>query len=369
MTRPEILFIDDEPQVLSGLRRALYQRSDIWHLRTAQSGAAALEYLANHPVDILVTDMRMPGMDGAELLERVRQLHPATTRIVLSGYAGQESIISVAGTAQQYLVKPCEPAVLIAVLKSALAARALIEDPVLSSLLGEAENLPKPPAICAELTALIHGPETTIAEVARLVERDLAMTAELLKLVNSSFFGLRQEVISVEQAVTLLGLDVIRALVLEGRIFRPGSSMPADLAAADLAGRGIRASIALRQAADVERLGADLVRRLSLAALFYDLGMLVLAANRPDSWARYGALKSLLPARDAQMEAFGVTFGRAGGYVLGLWGFHPDIVNALAEQPIAFDDAIARLQASEGGLAVAEARAAAALGAAESATS
>lgn len=357
---PEILFVDDEPEVLARLKHAVHLHRGHWTVGWAQDGAAALEYLANHRVDVLVADVRMPGLDGPALVEQSRLRFPDTARVVLSDRGDRDAIIGTAASAQQFVTKPCDPATLIATLDSILAARALIQDAHLRALLGGIDNLPKPPEIYAELAALANRPDSTVTEVAELLERDLATTAELLKLVNSSFFGLATEVTSVSRAVTLLGLDVIQALVLAGQAFRPSAPLPTGIVPADLAAQGVRACLAVRRTRSAGGLSTQTVGQLSVAALLYDVGLLALAANKPASWAVYANHKALLPPREAQLCAFGATIGRASGYLLGLWGFHSTIVNALAEQPIGLDDDLARLNASRGALAIAEAHEAAA---------
>jgi DNA-binding NtrC family response regulator len=186
MTRPQILFVDDEPSVLSALRRMLRKRHDDWGLHWATNSAEALNQLHDQHIDILVTDMRMPGTDGAALLEQARLHYPGTARLVLSGHADHDSIIAAAGPTQQFLSKPCDPIALENALDSAVVTQRLMDDPQLRSLLGSQEQLPKPPRIYTELTALTTRPQTTIADVARLIERDVATTTEVLKLVNSS---------------------------------------------------------------------------------------------------------------------------------------------------------------------------------------
>jgi HD-like signal output (HDOD) protein len=357
VNKPVILFVDDEPHVLSGLRRALHPRRDVWNLRWADGGPAALDQLAGHRVDIIVTDMQMPGMDGAALLEQVRRRFPGTARIVLSGHADRASIIAAAGVAQQFVSKPCDPAALILTLESTLAARAIMEDPHLRSLVGAVANLPKPPAVYAELSAVAHDPRSSAADLARVVEQDLATAAELLKLVNSSFFGAAQPVSSIRQAVTVLGVDAIQALVLAGRTFRPAQDLPDGLMAADIAGRGLEASRIVRRTGSAEGWDDQLTERLSLAALLYDVGLLELAASRPEAWARYRELRRGGSTCEcaAQEQAFGVAIARVSAYLLGLWGFHPTVVSALAEQPIALGDDHAVANASPGALVVARA--------------
>lgn len=352
----EILFVDEDPRVLAGLRHALSVHRGHWTVGWAQDGPAALEYLASKGgIDVLVADTGMPGLDGATLLEQVRQQFPSTARIVLSGYADRDALISAAGTAQQFVGKPVDPTTLIATLDSLLAARSLVQDVHLRSLLGGTETLPRPPAIYAELAELTNRPESTVAEIARLIERDLATTAELLHLVNCSFFGLANEISSVSRAVTLLGLDVIQALVFAGYAFRSSRELPADLVAADIASQGLRACLALRGTDAASGMAEPQIRQLSVGALLRDVALLSLAANQPDSWAQYARTRTLLPAREAQERAFGCTVGRASAYLLALWGFHSVTVNALAGQPVELEDDFARVNVSKAALAIAEA--------------
>jgi HD-like signal output (HDOD) protein/ActR/RegA family two-component response regulator len=353
MTRPQILFVDDEPSVLSALRRMLWKRHDDWDLHWATTSDEALGHLHDQHIDILVTDMRMPGTDGAALLEQARLHHPGTARLVLSGHADHDSIIAAAGPTQQFLSKPCDPAALENALDAAVATLRLMDDPRLRSLLGSQERLPKPPRIYTELTALTTRPQTTIADIARLIERDVATTAEVLKLVNSSFFGLASNVTSIERAVTLLGLDVIQALVLAGHVFTPGASLPAGLDASDLADRGLRACLAVRRIGQTEGWNATLIGQLGLAALLHDVGLLILAAADPPGWATYQTADPTTPTRTRQTQAFGCTIGHASAYLLGLWGFTQTIVTTLADQPLDLDDPAARAAASPATLALA----------------
>lgn len=357
---PEILLVDDHSQVLSGMRHATHLSRELWTLGWALDGPGALEYLATHEVDVLVADIRMPGPDGAPLLDEVRREFPDTARLVLSDGVDRDAILSASGSAQQFLPKTCDPVALVATLDSILAARALVQDAHLRGLLGGLENLPRPPEIYAELVALVNRPNSTASDIAQLVERDLSTTAAVLKLVNSSFFALPREVTSVSRAVPLLGLDVLQSLVLAGQVFRPSRNLPGGVDAGALALQGLRASTIVRRTLSAAGWAEHALGEAGVAALLSDVGLLSLAAARPGAWTEYVSLAALHPLREAQLEAFGCTFGQAGGYVLGLWGFHANIVNALAEQPIDLDDEAACANASPIGLAVAQAHRAAA---------
>src|ERR1017187_6368046 len=103
-----LLFVDDEVRVLQGLQRQLYGMRNEWNMNFKEGGAKALDFMASAPVDVIVTDMMMPGMDGAQLLTEVMKRHPDTIRIVLSGHADREAILRLVGPAHQYLSKPCD---------------------------------------------------------------------------------------------------------------------------------------------------------------------------------------------------------------------------------------------------------------------
>lgn len=117
-----VLFVDDEPSLLSALRRMLFSQRDRWSMQFAGSGPEALQMMQAQPVDVIVTDMRMPGMDGLALLREVQRLYPATERLVLSGYAEAEAMDGALGLAREFLSKPCEPDELIAAVDRAGSA-------------------------------------------------------------------------------------------------------------------------------------------------------------------------------------------------------------------------------------------------------
>src|SRR4051812_38103073 len=111
-----VLFVDDDQSLLSGVRSRLYKRRKEWEMVFAESGAAAIEELSKHSVDLIVTDVRMPGMDGADLLSTVKSRWPKTIRIVLSGYAEQAKLLQLVSLAHRYLSKPCDMAQLEAMI-------------------------------------------------------------------------------------------------------------------------------------------------------------------------------------------------------------------------------------------------------------
>jgi CheY-like chemotaxis protein len=209
-----VLFVDDEANVLSALQRMLRPLRDECRMFFARGGAEALDVLATAPFDIIITDMRMAGMDGAELLDEVSRRHPRTARIVLSGQADAEAILRVAGPAHQYLSKPCDPGKLKATLRRVFALRDLLDDEVVESSITRIRALPVLRATLDGLQTELVCESPSLGRISRIVERDIAAAAKLLQIVNSAFFGSHGAVCHVERAVHLLGADLLRGLVL-----------------------------------------------------------------------------------------------------------------------------------------------------------
>jgi HD-like signal output (HDOD) protein len=330
-----VLFVDDEPHVLAGLRRRLSRQRNVWEMSFAGGGAEALAMLAEQPVDVVVTDMRMPGMDGAQLLAEVLRRYPATARIVLSGHAGLESIIAAIGPTQQYLAKPCDTDVLVEAIGGVLRIREMLGNEAIRVALGGVESLPKPPGVHMEMVAVVSTPDFTIADVAAVVERDIATSAEVLKLVNSAFFVIPQPVESISRAVALLGVETIRSLALSGAVFRPGPKLPATFKVAEMHQRGLYTGVLAQRIAVAEGWQHGAPGHALLAGLLHEVGLLVLAAGNP---AGYETIRQAAPTdpwerEQLEQEAFGCTVGQASGYLLGMWGFPVALVQAVASQP------------------------------------
>jgi len=106
--RNRILFVDDSPNVLEGIRRMLYGFDRVWELRYAGGGPEAVALVTEAPFDIVVTDLQMPGMDGAALILRIQALQPATRCVVMCGDAETPEAKAMACQGFPILEKPCD---------------------------------------------------------------------------------------------------------------------------------------------------------------------------------------------------------------------------------------------------------------------
>ena len=321
-----ILFVDDEVAILDGLRRMLRPMRAEWEMVFAASGREALDLAAASSFDVIVSDMRMPGMDGAELLAHFHRTHPATLRFVLSGYSESETVLRASPIAHRFLSKPCDPDDLKEAVVRSLDLAGLVRDSRARELVhGLADIPPGEAAVHAVRAASVDSADAS--ELVAAIESDMALTAKTLQLVNSTLFDPDVAIGSVAKAVALLGPAAVRSLV-DTRSFA-AESLSGDLEA-------LRQSVQARAAAT-----AAVAKRIEggahdeaafTAGLLHDVGILVLASSAPDQLlaALARAEHDRVPLIEAE-AAIGVsTHAEIGGYLLGLWGLPRPIVDAVA---------------------------------------
>lgn len=324
-----ILLVDDEPRILEGLRRMLRGHRQEWELLFANGGPAALEQLGGGPVDVVITDMRMPGMDGAELLGRVAQVAPDTIRIVLSGQTDADAATRTVPVAHQFLTKPCDATVLCEVVDRTCALRDLLASPGLRRLIGSVDALPSAPLIWHSLGRALRDPQSSVDQIAAIIEQDAGLSAKMLQLVNSSFFGQRRQVTSVGHATHLLGTGLIRSLALAQHVFSAGFSVAAGgWTVEEEQAHGL----AVARMAQVLVDDAGVVEAAFAAGLLHDVGKLILATRLPQAFGddqRESRVRQV-PLHRVELARAGVSHAEVGAYLLGLWGLPHLVVEAVA---------------------------------------
>ncbi|MFP4657878.1 MAG: response regulator [Desulfonatronovibrionaceae bacterium] len=205
MEKTKILFVDDESNILFGLKRMLRSMHNVWEMRFIQDPHEAVQVAEQEHFDVVVTDMRMPEMDGAELLERISRISPSTVRIILSGYSDKQMSLSTVPVAHQFLVKPTSPERLFGVIESSLALSSILKSRPLLELVSRIKSLPALPDVYLRLVQRLGAEFATPEEIGGIISRDVGMSTKILQLVNSAFFGLVRRVDSLEQAVCLSG--------------------------------------------------------------------------------------------------------------------------------------------------------------------
>jgi HD-like signal output (HDOD) protein/ActR/RegA family two-component response regulator len=327
-----ILFVDDEPALLDALRGRLRALRDRWEMVFVESATRALTEMEQAPCDVVIADMRMPGMSGSELLTAVRERWPETVRIVLSGYAEEGQSARVLSVAHQYLNKPCDAQQIEAVVTRCLELHDVLCEPGLRAIVGRIGNLPAMPKTYAKLRKAMESPDVGVREVSCIVYEDAAIAAKVLQVVNSAFFRLARRISNVEQAVAYLGFNAIRTLAMSVEVFSQWSND----AKLDCLHPELLQERAHRVAAAARTLGEDagVADDALLAGLFHSIGYWVLLQECPDKIAAALSLarEQHVPLHCAERQVIGASHAEVGAYLLGLWGLPYSVIEAVAFQ-------------------------------------
>lgn len=328
-----ILFVDDDPWMLESVERMLHSKRNVWEIRFAKDGPSALESLAENVPDLIVSDMRMPGMSGAQLLDEVRKRHPRVTRMILTGQSDLTWAMQSVPLAHQFLAKPCRREDLLASFQQAFALEDLLHDPGLRKVLHEIDTLPSLPTLYLQLQGELASNECSIERIAEIVSRDIGMTAKIMQLVNSAFFGLPQRLTSPQQAVLFLGLKTLESLVVSIHIFSQFQHGAAFGGFAEaLWDHSLAVSRLARGIALEESRNRDLADEAALAGMLADCGKLILADRFPKDYMQVlsRCREGDLPPWKVEEEILGTSHGLVGGYLMSLWGLPKPVIEALA---------------------------------------
>ena len=331
--KKRILFVDDEEFALRGLERLLRPMRDEWEMEFVDNGERALARMNEAPFDVIISDMRMPRMNGAELLNEVMKRHPKTVRLILSGYADRDLILRSVGSTHQFLAKPCDAKTLKMTIQRAAHLEESLRSETLRLLVNRCSQLPSVPALYSEIIEVLQDPSADVDTVGNIVVKDVAMTAKILKLVNSAFFGLGNEISSPSEAVTYLGTDTIKSLILVTHAFSNADDIKLNGFSINLLWEhSMETSNAAKAAAFCEGADRKLIDEAFVAGLLHDVGKLVFAMNMPQEYqqALDLAREKKLTIAAAERQVFGADHADVGGYLLGLWGLPVPVVEAIA---------------------------------------
>lgn len=334
---PTILFVDDEPHILKSLRRRFMEED--WHMLFAESGAEGLEILKSESVDLIISDVRMPGMDGIEFFTRVKALYPDTARIFLSGYAEKEGVIRALaqGCVHQILPKPWDDEELREVVQLTLKQRCSDEGQrLLQILLSSLNSLPPFPSVYQELKeCLADRDRFTVDQVVEIVRGDAALSADLLRYANSSLFGQRRQVETVKKAIVLLGIDIVESLVFSEAAYRSFGPLLQKKGGLDRLsfqrhsmGCAMIAMLLAKSFTPDKPKQAD---RAFIAGLLHDIGLLAEASMFPEQFVEVRETVSTekIPLIEAETRILRTSHPEVGAVLAEWWSLPSFIVNVI----------------------------------------
>lgn len=325
-----IFFIEDDAVLMSNMRRSLSIMRRHWDMKFFTSAEDAVIEMANRPADVIVSDMNMPGMNGDELLAVTQYQYPRVIRILMADRNDIDATTRSAGVAHCIIAKPCDPCEIASSVERVIEIEQRLSDPDLLAMIGEIGTLPSPTHAITQLQELMSCDDVTVAQIAEVVSSDINMTAKLLQVANSAFFGLNRKVIDVREAIAFLGLNTVQHLCVALELMRTFENVPVMVQSLvdELHDRALSvAHIARDLVTDRTKAGEAYV-----AGLLHDIGLLVIAAERPEQLLelRVKTMRTSLPLVEVEREILGAHHADIGAFLLELWGLPYEIVEAVA---------------------------------------
>jgi HD-like signal output (HDOD) protein len=322
---------------LPALREAATASNAPWECHFVADAPAALALLAKQPFDVLVANMAMPGKTGAELLREARESRPDSEAhanilgFIIGDVADQAVIINSIGGPHQFIRRPIQPARLVLNLKRGLSLDTWLATDHLRKLVPKLRRLPSLPSTYFNLLKEIESDNFTTQSIGAVISRDPVVTVRLLQMVNSAAFALAHKVTDPVDAVSLLGIETVKSLVMGLQVFsQSDAAREAGLSLEILWEHSLLVAkfaqqITLKQTGDV-RLAGDAFT----AGLLHDVGRIVIASNLPKEYAAIiaRARENSRPLHEEEAATLQVDHAEVGAYLLGLWGLPVEIVEA-----------------------------------------
>jgi HD-like signal output (HDOD) protein len=321
---PRVLFVDDEPRILDALSRMLRRFRQQWDMEFAESGELALERCAAGPFDVVASDARMPGMDGTTLLREVRHRHPDTVRIILSGQCSRDAVVQAVGVAHQFLTKPCGAETLKTAIHNVCHMREQFGDCDERVALSRVQRLPSQADHYTEFGRVLHTSSPCVDCVTAVLERDVALSAKMVQLVSSSFFGTPQHAYSAAHAARLLGLETVAALWDSSEAFLSSDTVACgDADVARINTHSLQVARTAQRLASAISTDQHLIGDAFLSGMLHEVGTLALRKNAMAEY-RAESFRASVPASGLPSSI------DPGGYLAALWGLDEHIVQAIS---------------------------------------
>jgi HD-like signal output (HDOD) protein len=329
MAEKRILIADADAKAWDELRRAL---GETWTVVGATSGEAALAEAEKLPFDVVVANFNLPGMGGAELLNRIRLSHPKTIRFAAVAEAIKEKGVCDTADGHQLLAVPFDPAGVKSAIERALAAdygmsRSLRE------LVGRIRTFPTMPTLYLEVVEALKDPNATTADIGDIIAKDMAMTTKMVQVLNSAYYGLPRTITDPTEAVGILGFETVKSLVMTIKLLSQYDKVkPAYFSIDSIWRHSTNVARTARVMALLETGDTDCSSTAYTAGLMHDLGKVILATNFDSQYhgAHTVARKQQIPLWDVEKDIFGASHGDIGAYLLNLWGLSPEVVRVAA---------------------------------------
>ena len=329
-----IVVIDDEEDILKSLKSLF--RQDKYKMYFFTSGVHALEFLKYNSVDVIISDMRMPEISGAEILKKSVDINPHAIRIILSGFEEKQVVLNAIqrGVAQHYIMKPWDDMQLREIVKESMKLQKDVRKKHLQEILYSFNNLPSPPKLHSKLVNILEADVQSQKQIAKEIEKSPALVAKLLRISNSVFYGARIQISSVYEAITFIGTEFVLNIVLglesfesiKGCNIQPVMQMVENIREISILRAHLAREIAVRWSLKNEQ------HEIYVAALLLDIGLILRLCSYNENDKNYYETfaKRRRPIYLVDKELHSTTHDEVGAALLTYWNFPSRIISAVS---------------------------------------
>jgi len=304
-----------------------------WETITVDSVDQLLPVLEQSAANILVFPLGTNPSQGLDVLQKVVEKHPGIIRVVISGPLTPLQAARASELAHHALPIDCNPQDLVDDIYNSLHVTGLINKPVVRDYITSLKALPVLPDVYEQLNNCLSSDRSNAREIAKIIEQDPVMAAKIMQLVNSAYFGLSREINRIHEAVTILGVRMIRDLVLTSHLFEsyPQTDDWKSFSFKQIHQRSMAVARAAQHIARAAKADRHVQAQAFLAGLLHDFGILVLASHNPGEYHRVISKAALMeqPVYAIEKLELGVTHAEAGAYLLALWNLPPRVIEAV----------------------------------------
>ena len=326
----QVLLVDDEKSVLESVSRALHTHQENIELVMTNLSKEAITLLASKQFDIMISDITMPDMDGYDLMRHVQQNHPEVIRVLFTGKPNLERTPQSLRCWHQFIAKPLKAKDIAQRILEMGRTRKFLNTPESLKIVASLEKVPNAPGTYLSLISKLNDPDTSLKEIAEIISNDVGVTAKLLQLVNSAYFGFSRKIKNLEEAVSYLGIETIKMLVLSIDFFSQYDSENLMWFSIDeINEHSLQVAFVAQQICHKISSVPDDAEIALTGGLLHDIGKIVLATNLPEKYAQVFQEHQSTgkPFWEIERRVIGVNHSRIGGYLLGIWGLPNEIVD------------------------------------------